>query len=121
VVCDAAAVIRSAGTADRAFLQRLGLRVKVLRTARRMSQEELAEAAGLDRTYVSRIERGAHNITVLTLVRVADVLEVSAGRLLDSAWDVDPIGAPPEEQAQRFIRTGRGAPDASAPGGTAAG
>ncbi len=84
--------MRTAGTADRAFLRRLGLRVKVLRTARRMSQEHLAEAAGLDRTYVSRIERGAHNVTVLTLVRVADVLDVSAGQLLDSAWDVDPIG-----------------------------
>ncbi len=92
MLCDAAPVIHGAGTADRAFLRRLGLRVKVLRTARRMSQEHLAEAAGLDRSYVSRIERGAHNVTVLTLVRVADVLDVSAGRLLDSAWDVDPIG-----------------------------
>jgi len=93
-------VVRAAGSADRAFLRRLGLRVKVLRTARSMSQERLAEAAGLDRTYVSRIERGAHNVTVLTLVRVAEVLDVSAGQLLDSAWDVDPIGRGRTEQAR---------------------
>jgi transcriptional regulator with XRE-family HTH domain len=52
--------------ADATLLRRLGLRVKVLRTHRQLSQEELALAAGLDRTYVSRVERGAHNVTVLT-------------------------------------------------------
>jgi transcriptional regulator with XRE-family HTH domain len=75
--------------ADTALLRRLGLRVKVLRTHRQLSQEELAQAAGLDRTYVSRVERGAHNVTVLTLIRVAEALDVAAGELLDSAVDDD--------------------------------
>jgi transcriptional regulator with XRE-family HTH domain len=91
-MCNAVVMIHGVGTADRAFLVRLGLRLKVLRTARRMSQAALAEAAGLDRTYVSRIERGGHNVTVLTLVRVAEVLDMPAGQLLDGAWDVDPVG-----------------------------
>jgi transcriptional regulator with XRE-family HTH domain len=47
------------------------------------------EAAGLDRTYVSRVERGAHNVTVLTLIRLAEALDVAAGELLDSAVDDD--------------------------------
>ncbi len=68
-----------------AYLQRLGLRVKVARTALRMTQDDLGVAAGLDRTYVSRVERGEHNVTVLTLIRIADVLGVPAGQLLDSA------------------------------------
>jgi transcriptional regulator with XRE-family HTH domain len=75
--------------ADTALLRRLGLRVKVLRTHRQLSQEELAQAAGLDRTYVSRVERGAHNVTVLTLIRVAEAPDITPGELLDSAVDDD--------------------------------
>jgi transcriptional regulator with XRE-family HTH domain len=63
----------------------LGLRVKVRRTHCRMSQADLAETAGIDRTHVSRVERGAHNVTVLTLVQIAQALEVPPGELLDSA------------------------------------
>lgn len=80
------------GSADRAVLRRLGLQLRVLRTARELSQEDVATAAGLDRSYVSRIERGAHNMTVLTLARLAEVLEVPVGELLDSAWDTGSIG-----------------------------
>ena len=36
-----------------------------------MSQEGLAHAAGLDRSYVGRIERGEHNLTFVSLVRIA--------------------------------------------------
>jgi transcriptional regulator with XRE-family HTH domain len=74
-----------AAASEAALLARLGLRVKVVRTSRRMTQDELAQAAGLDRTYISRIERGAHNITVLTLTRIAEALDVAPGELLDSA------------------------------------
>lgn len=35
-----------------------------------MSQEGLAHAAGLDRSYVGRIERGEHNLTFVALVRL---------------------------------------------------
>lgn len=36
-----------------------------------MSQEALAHAAGMDRSYVGRIERGEHNLTFTALVRLA--------------------------------------------------
>ena len=49
-----------AAACEAELLHRLGLWVKVVRTSRRMTQDELAQAAGLDRTYISRIERGAH-------------------------------------------------------------
>jgi transcriptional regulator with XRE-family HTH domain len=67
------------------LLRRLGLRIKVRRTHCCLSQVDLGDAAGLDRTYVSRVERGAHNVTVLTLVHIAEALEVAPGELLDSA------------------------------------
>jgi DNA-binding Xre family transcriptional regulator len=76
---------RKAGSGEQALLGRLGLRVKILRTGRGMAQEFLAAAAGLDRSYISRVERGVHNITVLTLVRLADALDCPPGDLLNSA------------------------------------
>jgi len=67
---------------DRAYLELVGLRIRVLRTAGQLRQGQLAERAGLDRTYVSRLERGHHNFTVLTLVRLARALDVTSGELL---------------------------------------
>lgn len=49
-----------------------------------ISQEDLADRVGLDRTYVSGIERGIRNPTLLVLLRLARVLGVPAGALLDS-------------------------------------
>jgi transcriptional regulator with XRE-family HTH domain len=53
-----------------------------LRVKRALSQEALAVDAGVDRSYVGRIERGVENPTVETLDRLAKVLEVPAAELL---------------------------------------
>lgn len=53
-----------------------------LRVKRGMSQEALAVDAGVDRSYVGRIERGVENPTVETLDRLAKALEVPASELL---------------------------------------
>lgn len=52
-----------------------------------ISQEDLADRVGLDRTYVSGIERGIRNPTLLVLLRLAQVLEVPAGLLLEADED----------------------------------
>lgn len=39
-----------------------------------MSQERLAHEAGLDRSYVGRVERGEHNLTFVSLVKIARAL-----------------------------------------------
>jgi predicted transcriptional regulator len=67
---------------QRSYLRRLGLNVRVLRTAQELSQEELAALAGMDRTYVSRVERGQHNVTVLVVARLAQALGVTSAQLL---------------------------------------
>ena len=48
--------------------------VKALRLAHGLTQEELAFRAGLDRTYISQIERGVGNPSVLVLVKLSDIL-----------------------------------------------
>lgn len=57
-----------------------------------MSQESLAALAQLDRSYMSSVERGLRNISVLNLARIAAALEVSVWELLgvDSAQSVPP-------------------------------
>lgn len=58
-------------------LVELGKKIKSLRTARKISQEELALASGLDYSYVGRIERGENNPTFLTLLAMANTLNIS--------------------------------------------
>lgn len=62
--------------------QILGTNLKRLRTAKGWSQEEFAFEAGLHRTYVSDIERGARNPTLEILDRLARPLGVTASDLL---------------------------------------
>lgn len=62
---------------------RLAERVKRYRKERQWSQEELADRAGLHRTFVSQIERATKKSTIVTVDRIAKALEVTCGQLLD--------------------------------------
>jgi transcriptional regulator with XRE-family HTH domain len=63
--------------------RRVGLNVRKFRAERGLSQEELAFECGLHRTYVSGVERGVRNPTVVVLERIAKALKVAASRLLE--------------------------------------
>ena len=59
----------------------LGQTVRTIRQRANLSQEELANRAGLDRTYIGGIERGERNPTVMSLKTIADALEISLHEL----------------------------------------
>ncbi|MDP3447395.1 MAG: helix-turn-helix transcriptional regulator [Eubacteriales bacterium] len=59
----------------------LGNNVKALRLAQGLSQEALALEAELDRTYISQIERGVGNPSVLVLLKIAVILKVDVSDL----------------------------------------
>ena len=56
--------------------------VRRLRTERGLSQEQLAEAAGVHRTYVGMLERAEKNVTIYNIERIAAALQVPASALL---------------------------------------
>lgn len=58
-----------------------GARVRELRLALGLSQENLAEASGLHRTYVSSLERGRRNVGLDNIVALASALRVDPARL----------------------------------------
>ena len=78
-------------------LKRLGTRLRNLRQAQGVSQEGLADLAGLHRTYIGGIERGERNISVASLLALAKALEVSLSTLVEG---VDNEGKPHEPPPQ---------------------
>ncbi len=59
------------------ILLQFGKQVQELRKARNLSQEQLAELAGVHRTYIGMIERAEKNITLCNIERIATALEVN--------------------------------------------
>ena len=64
-------------------LKTIGERIKELRLKNSMSQEEFAEKIGLDRSYICRIESGQKNLTLETLIKICEGLNVSLKELFE--------------------------------------
>ena len=60
-----------------AVLIAFGRKVQTLRKERNLSQEQLADMAGVHRTYIGMIERAEKNITLCNIERIAKALEVN--------------------------------------------
>ncbi|TPK87052.1 helix-turn-helix transcriptional regulator [Mesorhizobium sp. B2-4-13] len=56
--------------------------LRALRQAKGLSQEELAHRAGIDRTYISALERNVYNASIDVVDRLAEVLGVDVAELL---------------------------------------
>ena len=63
--------------------KRFGARLRAARKKQGLSQEKLALACDLDRTYIGGVERGERNISLLNIYRIVYVLSIDAGSLLD--------------------------------------
>ncbi len=63
-------------------LVELGRAIRRTRKEQGISHEQLALSADLDRSYVGGVERGEHNLTVMTLVKLAGALGVKPRDLL---------------------------------------
>lgn len=68
--------------ASHPILKRVGVRLRKERTAKGWSQEQLALAAEMDRSYVSGLERGEFNVSLVALAKLASALGVRVGVLI---------------------------------------
>lgn len=66
--------------------KRLGERIKELRTQKAISQEELADLAGLDRTYINSVENGHRNISIANIEKIANALDVSLSDFFNKSF-----------------------------------
>ncbi len=67
--------------------ERFGAAVRALREARGLTQEALAAAAGVHRTYLSDVERGGRNVSLVNIERLAAALGLTPAGLFAA---VDP-------------------------------
>lgn len=63
------------------ILSFIGIRIRMLRKARGLSQEAFADLAGLDRSYVGGVERGERNVSLINIKKFANALEISVEEL----------------------------------------
>ena len=66
---------------EKEILIKFGNKIRKLRNSLGISQEELADKAGLHRTYIGMIERAEKNITLINIEKIANALEVNIKEL----------------------------------------
>ena len=68
---------------DKEFLKKIGLKLKVIRSLRGMSQDEIVNKLDIDKSYYSKVERGLTNPTLLYMKNLAEILDVNLEDLLN--------------------------------------
>jgi DNA-binding XRE family transcriptional regulator len=69
--------------ADDDIVKKIGLNITIIRERRGLTQEKLAELAGLHRAYIGQIERGEKNIGLRNLEKIAKALDMQICDLVD--------------------------------------
>ena len=59
--------------------------MRQLRQAQGVSQEALADLAGVDRSYMGGVERGEHNLALVNIKKIADALQLSVSEVMGKA------------------------------------
>jgi transcriptional regulator with XRE-family HTH domain len=72
-------------TSPEKIQKQFGMRLRALRLDRDISQEKLAFAAGMDRTYVNSVEQGNRNISLVNIVKLANALKIDPAELLSKS------------------------------------
>lgn len=66
-------------------LAKIGAAIRARRLAMEMSQEALADYAGIDRSHMGRIERGERNVSLLNILRIANAIDCKVSELFIDA------------------------------------
>ena len=69
------------------YIKRFGKKVRLLRTQKGLSQEELAGRADVHRTFIGMVERGEKNATLVTIIKISGGLEITEAELMADLED----------------------------------
>ncbi|WP_298761641.1 helix-turn-helix transcriptional regulator [uncultured Psychroserpens sp.] len=69
--------------ADKKYLKKVGKRIASIRKERDLTQEEVCTELEMDKPYLSSIENGRQNPTLLTLLKLAEAMDVEVKNFLD--------------------------------------
>ena len=69
---------------DMEIKEKIGKRLRELRTAKGLSQEKFSFECGLDRTYIASIEQGKRNVSVVNIEKIATALGLSMSEFFNS-------------------------------------
>jgi len=64
------------------ILRKFGMALRRQRRQAKLTQEDLADLAGIERSHVGNIERGENNLTLVSIVKLCDALKVNPSDLL---------------------------------------
>ncbi len=76
---------KSKGSEPQNPLTAFGRAIRKVRLEREMTQSELARLCGMHRTYIAGVERGERNISLLSMIRIAERLETELASLFEIA------------------------------------
>lgn len=68
---------------EQVFLNKVGKRIKELRTNAKLSEEKLAFACEFERDYIWAVEKGEKNISILSLYKISRALHISLSELVE--------------------------------------
>ncbi|WP_407272918.1 helix-turn-helix domain-containing protein [Radiobacillus sp. PE A8.2] len=86
----------------------IGTRIRILRTDQRRTLQEIAEASGLTKSFLSKVENGKSVPAIASLMKIADVLGVKASELMDEEAHVGTVFTPHIATEKRTIKTDKG-------------
>ncbi len=68
---------------NKEFLKKIGLKIKVIRSLKGLSQDDVVNKLDIDKRYYSKVERGLTNPTLLYLKNLAEILDVNLENLIN--------------------------------------
>lgn len=68
---------------DEVYLKKLGMKLKILRSLKGFSQDDVANALDVDKSYYSKVERGLTNVTIIYLKHLAEFFKVEIVELVN--------------------------------------
>jgi transcriptional regulator with XRE-family HTH domain len=72
-------------SSDHPELIAFGSAIRSIRLDKGISQETLADLAGIDRSYMGGVERGEHNLALVNIKRISNALEASVSNVMEKA------------------------------------